>query len=235
MEGLSIIRRGLATSAAYRANDWWVKRQVNDPFVKQARAEGYRCRSAFKLLQINEKFRMLKPGMVVMECGCSPGSWSQVAAKLINAGGRYSDYEEAGILVGCDLLDVEPIPGAKLLPRRDFTDEEAQKKLRELAEHRAFDVVLSDMAPNASGMKSLDHDRLMRLAWQVREFTLANGLLGTSMAIKVWQGNLLAKFTDLLKEDFQQVYTFKPRASRNDSAEIYLVALNLMNPNTTSN
>lgn len=170
-----------------------------------------------------------------MECGCSPGSWSQVAAKLVNAGGRYCDYATPGFLVGCDLLRVEPVPGAKLLSHKNFVDEDTQKTLVESVSHQPFDVVLSDMAPNASGVKSLDHDKLMRLAWQVRDFTLANGRLETSMVIKVWQGGLLPKFVDLLKEDFQIVNLFKPKASRNDSAEIYIVAINLMmNPSKKS-
>ena len=202
----------------------WARRHVNDPYVKQSIKDGYRCRSAYKLLQIQSKFKLLKPGLTVMECGCAPGSWSQVTAKLINAGQAYDSNSPSGSLVGCDLLNVEPVSGSKLYSKLDFTDPESQKLLCQAIENQGFDVVLSDMAPNASGVKSLDHERLIKLALQVQDFTLDHGSQGSSMVIKVWQGGLLDYFLSKLRENFSTVSTFKPKASRSDSAEIYVIA-----------
>ena len=185
-------------------------------------------RSRF-FFQIEEKFKILYPGLTVMECGCAPGSWSQVAAKLVNAGGLYEQDRLDGLLVGCDLLHIEPVPGAILLPHRDFTDENAQKEIiNAIGDRKTFDVVLSDMAPNASGIKSLDHERIISLALKVKDFTLTHGRVGTCLVIKVWQGSLLKRFKEILKEDFKNVQEFKPKASRKDSAEIYIVATSLI-------
>ena len=206
----------------------WARRHVNDPYVKQSLKDGYRCRSAYKLIQIQQKFKLFKAGQTVMECGCSPGSWSQVAAKYINAGQVYDPNQTKGFLVGCDLLKVEEVAGAKLFGNMDFTHEQSQKVLIEAVENRPFDLVISDMAPNASGVKTLDHDRLMKLAFQVKDFCLNHGQIGTSMVIKVWQGNLLDPFVKMLKKNhFQNISLFKPKASRADSAEVYIIAQNL--------
>ena len=134
------------------------------------------------------------------------------------------------LLIGCDLLRVEPVAGAILLSNRNFTDENAQKDiLKAIGRRETFDIVLSDMAPNASGIKSLDQDRIINLAMKVRDFTLNHGRFGSCLVIKVWQtGNILTRFTDLLKEDFKDVQHFKPDASRKDSAEIYIVARSLL-------
>ena len=142
----------------------------------------------------------------------------------------YDQEKLDGLLVGCDLLRVEPVPGAILLSSRDFTNENSQKEIiKAIGRQETFDVVLSDMAPNASGIKSLDQDRIINLAMKVRDFTLNHGRFGSCLVIKVWQtGSLLTKFTDLLKEDFKDVQHFKPDASRKDSAEIYIVARSLI-------
>ena len=205
----------------------WARRHVNDPYVKQSIKDGYRCRSAYKLLQIQQKFKILKPGLSVMECGCSPGSWSQVAAKLVNAGGAYDLDAPKGTLVGCDLLHVEQVPGSHLFSKLDFTELESQKVLVQVLEQdskKTFDVVLSDMAPNASGVKSLDSDRLIKMALQVQDFTLEHGSPGSSLVIKIWQGGLMEYLLSKLQMNFSKVSTFKPKASRSDSAEIYVIA-----------
>ena len=205
----------------------WARRHVNDPYVKQSIKDGYRCRSAYKLLQIQQKFKILKPGLSVMECGCSPGSWSQVAAKLVNAGGAYDPNAAKGSLVGCDLLHVEQVPGSHLFSKLDFTDIESQKVLVQVLEQKTFDVVLSDMAPNASGVKSLDSDRLIKMALQVNDFALKHGSPGSSMVIKIWQGSLMEYLLSKLNMNFSKVSTFKPKASRSDSSEIYVIAQHL--------
>ena len=142
----------------------------------------------------------------------------------------YDQEKLDGLLVGCDLLHVEPVPGAILLSNRDFTNENSQKEIiKAIGRREIFDIVLSEMAPNASGIKSLDQDQIIDLAMKVRNLTLNHGRFGTCLVIKVWQtGSLLTKFTDLLKEDFKDVQHFKPDASRKDSAEIYIVACSLM-------
>lgn len=189
----------------------WARRQVNDPYVRQAQKDGYRCRSAYKLLQIDDKFKIFRPGQVVMECGCSPGSWSQVAARSVNAGGSYNKDFPAGYLVGCDLLNVKPVQGAFLLSKSDFTDENVQKRLTESVDNKTFDLVLSDMAPNASGQKDFDHHKIINLAKSVTDFTLNKGTFGTTMVIKIWQGSQMIQFTDLLKSKFTEVRMFKPK------------------------
>jgi len=209
----------------------WARRHINDPYVRQSQKDGYRCRSAYKLLEIQERFELLEPGMTVMECGCAPGSWSQVAAKLVNAGGFYEQDKLDGVLVGCDLLRVEPVPGAILLSHRDFTDENAQKEMLEIIGKReTFDLVMSDMAPNASGIKSLDHERIISMALKVKDFALNHACVRSCLVIKVWQGGLLTKFIEMLKHEYQEVRHYKPKASRNDSAELYIIAQKLIKP-----
>ena len=225
---VALLKAGpIITERRARVSDW-ARRHVDDPYVRQSVKDGYRCRSAYKLLQIEDKFKIFKPGYKVMECGCAPGSWSQVSAKLVNAGGLYDPKKRPGCHVGCDLLYVQAVPGAVLLPRKDFTKEDTQKDILEAVGNSPFNVVISDMAPNASGHKSLDHERIMGLAGQVKDFTLKHGTIGTSMIIKIWHGGLTNSFLDLLKNDFINVKMFKPAASRNDSAEVYIIAMDLV-------
>lgn len=165
-----------------------------------------------------------------MECGCSPGSWSQVGAKLVNAGGIYDKDSPRGFLVGCDLLHMEQVPGAILLPYTDFTSDKIQDDIIELFDdgQAKFDVVLSDMAPNATGQRGFDHDRIMQLAFKVREFTLKHGRSGSTMVIKVLEGSSLDQFKETLMQDFSKVRMLKPKASRLDSAETYVIAMDLI-------
>ena len=162
-----------------------------------------------------------------MDCGCAPGSWSQVAAKMINSKGKFGTDTLAGLLIGCDLLPVEPVKGAILLPGKDFTEPNVQALIKDLVKSRPFDVVLSDMAPNASGVKGLDSDRIMRMAVKVKEFTVKHGYMGTSMVIKVWQSGQLSNFVHSLKEEFRTAQLYKPKATRKESGEIYIVAQDL--------
>ena len=209
------------------STSWWVGRQSNDPYVQQRQKDDYRCRSAYKLLQLNNKFNFLQPGATVMDCGCCPGSWSQVAAKLVNGNGLRNPNLPPGYVVGCDLLHVEPVPGTTLLSKHDFTHLDTQENLLELVNHRPFDVVLSDMAPIKTGNKSLEHDGIMKLARMVRDFTLANGASECCMVIKVFQGPLVNPFMEDLKTKFVQVKMTKPKASREESSEAYVIAKKL--------
>ena len=209
-----------------------MKRHVNDPYVEKARKDGYRCRSAYKLIQINNKLSQegnafLFPGLTVMDCGCAPGSWSQVTAELINADGLYNAKAFPGLLVGCDLLDVEPVTGARLLSGYDFTTKETKSKMETMLEGRPLDIVLSDMAPNASGVKGYDQERSILLAKQVFEFAQVNGVRGTSVVCKIFgnQGNFFEKLISDLETAYKTVFLYKPKASRNDSFETYIIAL----------
>jgi len=194
----------------------WLERQLNDPYVAEAQKQGYRSRAAFKLLQLDEKFRFLKAGARVVDLGCAPGGWVQVAAaKVFKAGG--------GKIVGIDLLPVDPIPGADLI-QMDFMLPEAPDVLKGLLQGEA-DVVLSDMAASATGHAQTDHLKIMALAEMAFDFAhdvLAPG--GTFIA-KVLQGGATGELLKLLKRDFAEVKHVKPAASRADSAEIYVVAL----------
>jgi 23S rRNA U2552 (ribose-2'-O)-methylase RlmE/FtsJ len=120
----------LKHSAGGSSSSAWFRRQASDPYIKSARLDGYRCRSAYKLIQINDKLgrKLLYPGIVVVDLGCAPGSWCQVASKLINSGGFYDDHQPDGFLIGCDLLNLEPVPGTIILPKRDFTDENGTQR-----------------------------------------------------------------------------------------------------------
>jgi 23S rRNA (uridine2552-2'-O)-methyltransferase len=194
----------------------WLDRQLNDPYVMRARKEGYRSRAAFKLIEIDDKHRFLKPGMTVVDLGAAPGGWSEVAARRVGAA------EGRGRVIAIDILDMPPIPGVQFL-HLDFLDAGAPEQLKALID-RPADVVMSDMAANATGHKRTDHLKIMGLVEAAVEFAgevLANG--GTFIG-KVIQGGTEAQLLAALKRDFASVRHIKPPASRADSAELYLLA-----------
>ncbi|HVI89264.1 MAG TPA: RlmE family RNA methyltransferase [Dongiaceae bacterium] len=194
----------------------WLERQLNDPYVAEAQKQGYRSRAAFKLLQLDEKFRFLKAGARVVDLGCAPGGWTQVAAaKVFKAGG--------GKIVGIDLLPVDPIPGADLI-QMDFMLPEAPDALKALLQGEA-DVVLSDMAASATGHSRTDHLKIMLLAEMALDFASEVLAPGGTFIAKVLQGGATGDLLKMLKRDFAEVKHVKPAASRADSAEIYVVAL----------
>ena len=193
----------------------WLARQLNDPYVSEARRLGYRSRAAFKLLQLDDRFHFLRPGARVVDLGSAPGGWAQVAVERVKAPAR-------GRVVGIDLLALDATPGAVLL-QRDFLDETAPRQLREALGGPA-DVVLSDMAAPTTGHAATDHLRVMGLAEAAYAFArdvLARG--GTFIA-KVFQGGTERALLDTLKRDFDSVRHAKPPASRAESAEVYVVA-----------
>lgn len=194
----------------------WLERQLNDPYVARAKAEGFRSRAAFKLLEIDEKFKILKPGQRIVDLGAAPGGWSQVAARRIGLGrGRAR-------IVGIDLLPVEPMPGAEFV-QMDFLDEAAPAKLMEMLGGPA-DVVLSDMAANATGHKRTDHLRIMSLAEAAIAFAREILAPGGAFLCKVLRGGTEHTLLADLKRDFAQVRHLKPGASRADSAELFVLA-----------
>ena len=198
-----VLRRLKSTSQSSRQ---WLERQANDPYVKKAQEEGYRARSAFKLLEINQKHKLLKPGMTVIECGAAPGAWTQVAAEKVNAGGMYRGNGKEGVLIGCDLLNIEPILGAHLLPKSDFTLPSTQDKMKSLLNDRKVDLVLSDMAPNCSGMKSLDSEGSIKLVYSAIKFGLRHSKEGGEFLCKIWSGKGEEKLMKDLRRFYESVF-----------------------------
>lgn len=198
----------------------WLERQLNDPYVAEAKKQGYRSRAAFKLLQLDEKFHFLKAGARVVDLGCAPGGWTQVAAaKVFKASGG----KGGGKIVGIDLLPVDPIPGAELI-EMDFMLPEAPDALKALLQGEA-DIVLSDMAASATGHAQTDHLKIMALAEMAYDFAAEVLAPGGTFIAKVLQGGATGTLLALLKRNFAEVKHVKPAASRSDSAEIYVVAL----------
>lgn len=199
----------------------WLERQLNDPYVQAARRDGYRSRAAYKLIELDDRLRFLVPGARVVDLGCAPGGWCQVAVKRVNALGEKSG-KARGTVLGVDIQPVEPIPGATLL-ELDFMEEGADRTV-EAALQGCADVVLSDMAAPASGHRATDHLRIIALAETAAHFAFDVLEDGGSFAAKVLQGGTEGDLLALLKRHFRKVTHVKPPASRSDSAEMYVVA-----------
>ncbi|MBV9954678.1 MAG: RlmE family RNA methyltransferase [Pseudolabrys sp.] len=191
----------------------WLERQLNDPYVARAKAEGYRSRAAFKLTEIDDKHRILKKGGRVVDLGAAPGGWSQVAAARVGTQGR---------VAAIDLLPIDPIPGVDFL-ELDFLDPSAPDVLKRMLDGEA-DVVLSDMAANATGHRRTDHLKIMALVETAAEFAREVLKPGGAFLAKVIQGGTESALLAELKRDFASVKHVKPAASRADSAELYLLA-----------
>ena len=194
----------------------WLERQLNDPYVARAKREGFRGRAAFKLMEIDDKHHLLKKGARVVDLGAAPGGWSQVAAMRVGAG------EGRGRVVGIDLLDMAPVPGVDFV-QLDFLDPAAPDRLKDQLGGPA-DVVLSDMAANATGHRKTDHLKIMALAEAAADFAREVVVPGGTFLCKVLQGGTEATLLASLKRDFASVKHVKPAASRADSAELYLLA-----------
>lgn len=195
----------------------WLERQLNDPFVLAAKREGYRSRAAYKLDEIAEKYGILKPGSVVVDLGAAPGGWSQVAAK------RAKSAEGQGTVVALDILPLDTIPGVVIL-RHDFTDPHAEGLLTQALNGRRPNAVLSDMAAPATGHRRTDHLRIMGLAEEALAFALKVLAPGGVFLAKVLQGGSEKSLLEVLKRDFAAVRHVKPKASRSESAELYVLA-----------
>jgi 23S rRNA (uridine2552-2'-O)-methyltransferase len=201
----------------------WLERQLNDPYVARAKREGFRGRAAFKLMEIDDKHHLLKKGARVVDLGAAPGGWSQVAAKRVGAGeGTAGVGERRGRVVGIDLLEMPPLPGVDFI-QFDFLDPAAPDRLKGLLGGPA-DVVLSDMAANASGHRKTDHLKIMALAEAAADFAREVLVPGGTFLCKVLQGGTEAALLAALKREFASVKHVKPAASRADSAELYLLA-----------
>jgi 23S rRNA (uridine2552-2'-O)-methyltransferase len=196
----------------------WLERQLNDPYVAAAKREGFRSRSAFKLIEIDDKHRLLKPGKRVVDLGAAPGGWAQVAAE------RVRSVEGKGQVVAIDLLEMEPIAGVEFL-RLDFMDATAPGRLQAMLREGRADVVLSDMAAQGTGHTRTDHLRIMGLAEAAAEFACAVLVPGGAFLCKVLQGGTERELLDGLKRAFTSVKHVKPPASRAESAELYVLAM----------
>lgn len=194
----------------------WLERHLNDPYVHRAKAEGWRSRAAFKLIEIDDRHHLLKPGMRVIDLGAAPGGWCQVAA------GRVRSSEEDRRVVGIDYLEMDPVPGADVL-KMDFLDDEAPARLIEALGGEP-DVVLSDMAAPTTGHRRTDHLRTMHLAEVAAEFALSVLKPGGHFLTKTFQGGTEGELLTRLKQNFRTVQHVKPPASRDESVELYLLA-----------
>ncbi len=199
----------------------WLERQLNDPYVKRAQAEGYRGRAAFKILELDEKFRFLVPGARVVDLGCAPGGWLQVAVKRVNALGEKSG-KRIGTVLGVDLQEVEPVAGATAHVL-DFMEDDADQKVKDWLGGKA-DVVMSDMAAASSGHKQTDHLRIMALCETAAYFAFDVLEEGGTFVAKVLAGGAEGDLQKLLKQKFDKVANVKPPASRSDSSEKFVVA-----------
>ncbi|EEE37560.1 ribosomal RNA large subunit methyltransferase J [Rhodobacteraceae bacterium KLH11] len=199
----------------------WLERQLNDPYVKRAQAEGYRGRAAFKILELDEKFRFLVPGARVVDLGCAPGGWLQVAVKRVNALGEKSG-KRIGTVLGVDLQEVEPVAGATAHVL-DFMEDDADQKVKDWLGGKA-DVVMSDMAAASSGHKQTDHLRIMALCETAAYFAFDVLEEGGTFVAKVLAGGAEGDLQKLLKQKFQKVANVKPPASRSNSSEKFVVA-----------
>ncbi len=191
----------------------WLDRHFSDEYVKRAQQAGYRSRAVFKLLEIQEKDRLLAPGMRVADLGAAPGGWSQIAARLVG---------ERGHLVAMDLLPMDPLPGVTFI-QGDFREDAALAQLRDALGGEPLDLVLSDMAPNMSGTAA-DQPRLMYLCELALDFAVQQLKPGGALVIKVFQGEGFDEFLKTLRRHFRQVASRKPKSSRRESRELYLVA-----------
>ncbi len=199
----------------------WLQRQLNDPYVQRAGKEGYRSRAAFKLAEIDDRFRFLVPGARVVDLGCAPGGWCQVAAQRVNATGEKGG-KACGTVLGVDIEEVEPIAGVALM-RLDFLDEGADEAVKARL-GGAADVVLSDMAAPATGHRQTDHLKIVALAEAAAELAFDVLAEGGAFVAKVLHGGTEGDLLALLKRRFEKVQHVKPPASRQDSAEMYVVA-----------
>ena len=191
----------------------WMREHINDPFVQMAQKEGYRSRAAYKLLEINDKDHLIKPGMVVVDLGATPGGWCQVAGAIVGQSGK---------VIALDLLPLDPLRGVEFI-QGDFRDEEVLKKLEASLQGKPVGLVISDMAPNFCGVGAVDQDRSIYLAELAMEFAFQHLNPEGSFLVKVFQGTGFEAYMKLMRTRFTRVVARKPKASRDRSSEVYLL------------
>jgi 23S rRNA (uridine2552-2'-O)-methyltransferase len=193
----------------------WMQAHVNDPFVKLAQKDGYRARAAYKLLEIDDKDTLIKPGMVVVDLGSTPGSWSQVAIQRLKGNGR---------VIALDLLPMVGIPGVEFI-QGDFREDEILAQLEEKLNGQQIDLVISDMAPNISGISSVDQPNAVYLTELAVDFSLKWLKPEGNFLVKVFVGSGFEEIVKIMRDSFDKVVTRKPKASRDRSTEVYLLGL----------
>jgi len=208
-------------SKSKKVNKQWLYDHLNDPYVKLAQKEGYRARAAYKLKEIDEELKLLKPGQLVVDLGATPGAWSQYVRRKFAAAGGVD-----GTIIALDVLDFEPIEGVTFL-QGDFREEAVLARLEEVLAGRPVDVVISDMAPNLSGIESSDSARMAHLVELAVEFAQNHLTDRGALVCKVFHGSGHSQLVKLFKERFKVVKPLKPKASRDKSAETFLVGIGL--------
>lgn len=203
--------------ARSKSSTAWLKRHVNDPYVRKANEQGYRARSAYKLLELVNRDGLARPGDAVVDLGAAPGSWSQVLAERVGKSGR---------VIAVDLLEVTAIPGVTII-QGDFGEEAVLRRLEHALEGRKIDLVVSDMAPNISGVRASDQARSIHLCELALDFAQAHLNSGGALLVKAFQGSGYPEFLAALRRAFTTVASRKPGASRGESKEMYLVGKRL--------
>jgi len=218
-------------SKSKKVNKQWLYDHLNDPYVKLAQKEGYRARAAYKLKEIDEELKLLKPGQLVVDLGATPGAWSQYVRRKFapkETGGAAAGSLN-GTIIALDVLDFEPIEGVTFL-QGDFREEEVLKQLESVVAGRLVDVVISDMAPNLSGVESSDSARIAHLVELAVDFAQNHLSERGALVCKVFHGSGYSQLAKLFKERFRVVKPIKPKASRDKSAETFLVGIGLKSP-----
>jgi 23S rRNA (uridine2552-2'-O)-methyltransferase len=208
-----------------KVNKAWLNDHVNDPWVKLAHKEGYRARAAYKLKEIDEALGLIKPGQRVVDLGSAPGAWSQYVRRRLSPQGA-AVGELNGTIISIDLLPMEPIEGVQFL-QGDFREEAVLSQLEALVDGRKLDTVVSDMAPNLSGVESVDAARISHLVELAVEFARTHLKPDGALVVKVFHGSGYSQLVQLFKDTFRVVKPLKPKASRDRSSETFLVGIGL--------
>ncbi|GAB2751155.1 RlmE family RNA methyltransferase [Melaminivora jejuensis] len=212
-------------SKGKKVNKAWLHDHVNDPWVRQAQKDGYRARAAYKLKEIDEQLGLIRPGQVVVDLGCAPGAWSQYLRRRMAPAGAAAGALD-GTIIGLDLLPLEPIEGVAFI-QGDFRDDAVLVQLQQALQGRAVDVVVSDMAPNLSGIASADDARIAHLIELAVDFARQQLKPEGALVVKLFHGSGYDALVQLFRDTFQLVKTIKPKASRDRSAETFLVGMRL--------
>ncbi|PLZ03068.1 23S rRNA methyltransferase [Burkholderia sp. WAC0059] len=218
--------------AKNRFNQSWLHDHINDPYVKLAQREGYRARAAYKLKEIDEQDRLIRPGQVIVDLGAAPGSWSQYARNQLAAGKNRDTTREGGIdgtIIALDLLPMEPIADVHFI-QGDFREESVLRQLEEVVGERRVDLVISDMAPNLSGVASADSARIEHVCDLALEFSQLHLKADGALLVKCFHGSGYSQIVERFKHQFKTVAARKPKASRDKSAETFILGRHLKRP-----
>ncbi|GIZ52385.1 RlmE family RNA methyltransferase [Noviherbaspirillum aridicola] len=212
--------------AKNKFNKNWLHDHINDPYVKLAQKEGYRARAAYKLKEIDESEKLIKPGQIIVDLGCAPGSWSQYARNKLagKAGGGIN-----GVIIGLDMLPMEPIADVHFI-QGDFREQEVLEQLEQVVGERKVDLVLSDMAPNLSGIAVTDAARVELIIDLAIDFAKAHMKPSGALLVKCFNGTGFAQLVEKFRQEFKTVTQKKPQASRDKSSEVFLLGKGLKNP-----